>query len=323
MGRGAAPAAAHRLLTMLIAIASLVFLAVCFTAISLLLGQASLLAARGAVLPYRQSRATEAALPLELARSLGARLLLPWWARLTDLAGRLLPGDVLRRTQRRLEQAGLSPGSVRGYLVLQGLLALGGLVTAMLLHRAFPLPPRLSTALFVAGPIVALMIPNWYLDRLAGRRRQALQAALPDAIDILVVSVQAGLGLDGAIQELVGRDEGPLADELARAQAEIRAGRSRDAAWHDMAERSGVSELSTFVSAVCQGERLGASIAHILHSHAEAMRIRRSLYARELAAKIPVKMLFPMIFFIFPCLFVVMLGPGIVMMVHNFKGVMF
>ena len=308
---------------MLIAIASLVFVAICSAAMSLLLGYVSRLRAMGAVLPYRESRAASAALPQEMARSLWERLLLPQWVRLTDFAGRLLPSQMLQRTQQRLEQAGRPPSGVRGYLVLQGLLALAGLAAVLLLHRAHPLPPRLSTALFFAGPLIALMIPNWFLDRLAGRRRQALQAALPDAIDILVVSVQAGLSLDGAIQELVGRDAGPLANELSRAQAEIRAGRSRDDAWHAMADRSGVSELSTFVSAVCQGERLGASIAHILHTHADAMRIRRSLYARELAAKIPVKMLFPMIFFIFPCLFVVMLGPGIIMIVHNFKGVVF
>jgi len=101
------------------------------------------------------------------------------------------------------------------------------------------------------------------------------------------VSVQAGLSLDGSVQEYVHRDRGPLAEELARAQAEIFAGRGRDAAWRDMAARSGVGELATFVSAICQGERLGASISHILHTHAEAMRIRRSLYAREVAAKIP------------------------------------
>ncbi len=308
---------------MIIAIATLVFLAISFAAMSALMTYASRLAALGAVLPYRETAGTDATLPQEMARSLWERVLLPLWTRMMELMARLLPGNALERTQQRLEQAGRPRDGARGYLVLQGLLALLGLAAVMLLLRVHPLPPRLSTALLVGAPLLAVMIPNSFLDRLAATRRRAIQCALPDALDILVVSVQAGLSLDGAVLELVDRGGGALADELSRAQAEIRAGRSRDAAWHDMADRTGVSELATFVSAVCQGERLGASIAYILQTHADAMRIRRSLYARELAAKIPVKMLFPMIFFIFPCLFVVMLGPGIVMMVHNFKGVMF
>lgn len=309
---------------MLFAIATLVFLAFVFGASSALMGYGSRLAALGAALPYREASGTGAVLPREMARSLWQRVFAPLWAIVTGLVGRLLPSNVLLRTQVRLDQAG-RPGSctAHGYLALQGLLALLGAGVMLLLARSHPLPPRLAAALLVAAPLVAATFPNWLLDRLAAQRRRAIQAALPDAIDILVVSVQAGLSMDAAIQELVSRDSNPLTDELSRAQAEIRAGRSRDAAWHDMAARSDVTELSTFVSAVCQGERLGASISHILQTHAEAMRVRRSLYARELAAKIPVKMLFPMIFFIFPCLFVVMLGPGVIMMLHNLKGVVF
>lgn len=309
---------------MLFAIATLVFLAFVFGATSALMGYGSHLAALSAALPYREASSTGAMLPQEMARSLWQRVFAPQWAALTALIARLLPGNVLLRTQARLDQAGRPCGcTAHSYLALQGLLAPLGAGAMLLAIRAYSLPPRLATVLLVAAPLLAATFPNWLLDRLAAQRRRAIQAALPDVIDLLVVSVQAGLSMDAAIQELVSRDSNPLTDELSRAQAEIRAGRSRAAAWHDMAARSGVTELSTFVSAVCQGERLGASISHILQTHAEAMRVRRSLYARELAAKIPVKMLFPMIFFIFPCLFVVMLGPGIIMMLHNFKGVVF
>ncbi len=309
---------------MLFAIATLIFLALVFGAASALMAYSSRLATLGAVLPYRETSGPAAVLPQEMARSLWQRVFAPEWAALTELIGRLLPANMLRRTEARLEQAGRPCGcTARSYLALQGLLALSAATTMLLLAHAHPLPPRLAAALLVGATLAAALLPNWLLDRLAAQRRRAIQTALPDAIDLLVVSVQAGLSMDAAIQELVSRNTNPLAAELHRAQAEIRAGRSREAAWHDMAARSGVTELSTFVSAVCQGERLGASISHILQTHAEAMRTRRSLCARELAAKIPVKMLFPMIFFIFPCLFVVMLGPGIIMMLHNFKGVIF
>jgi tight adherence protein C len=258
-----------------------------------------------------------------MARSLWERAGADQWAALTGLVGRLAPAQTLERTRFRLEQAG-RPGGVTasGYLAAQGLLSLAALVGMVLVTRGHHFPQRLLASLLVGAPLIGSMIPNWFIDRLAAARRRAIQSVLPDAIDILVVSVEAGLSLDGSVQEFVNRNHSPLSDELARAQAEIAAGRGRDAAWRDMAARTGVSELSTFVSAICQGERLGASIANILHTHAESMRIRRSLYARELAAKIPVKMLFPMIFFIFPCLFVVMLGPGVIMIVHNFRGFM-
>jgi tight adherence protein C len=306
---------------MLTVIALLIFVATTFGSASALMSRSSRLSTLGAHLPYRETGGDRCLLPQAMARSLWARVGAGPWAVLTRLVGRLAPASTVERTRFRLEQAG-RPGGVTaaGYLALEGLVGLVALIGILLLARGHHVPPRLATALIVAAPVVASMIPNWFVDRLAAARRRSIQATLPDAIDILVVSVEAGLSLDGSVQEFVNRDRSPLSEELSRAQAEIRAGRSRDAAWRDMATRSGVSELATFVSAICQGERLGASIAHVLHTHAEAMRIRRSLYAREMAAKIPVKMLFPMIFFIFPCLFVVMLGPGVIMIVHNFKG---
>jgi len=308
---------------LIVAIAVLVFLAACFSAISLLFGYSSRLEALQAVLPYREPAGASADLPQEMAKSLWERFLRPQLAAAIAALGRMMPSHLVESTERRLEQAGRPRGwSARGYLVVQGFLVIFTGALLLLLLRVHPVPARLSVVLLVAGPVAAFMVPNYLLDGRAAARRRAIQVALPDAIDILVVSVQAGLGLDGAIQELIARDHNPLTEELRRAQDELRAGRSREAAWHDMARRTGVAELTTFVSTVCQGERLGASIGYVLHTHAEAMRVRRSLLARELAAKIPVKMLFPMIFFIFPCLFVVMLGPGVIMMLHNFKSVL-
>ncbi len=309
---------------MLIIIAVLVFLAAVFGAASLLFGYSSRLSNRGAALPYREMEMTEGILPQEMSKSLWQRALRPQLRALVGTLGNLMPAHWVERTQIRLERAGRPGGmSARSYLGLQVLIASLALLALFALLRFWPLPQRMATLMLVVGPLLATMIPNYLVDRIALARRTAVRRVLPDTIDLLVVSVEAGLSLDAAIRELVMRENNHLAQEIGRAQDEMRAGRTRQEAWRDMAERILLPELTTFVSAVCQGERLGASIGKVLHTHADAMRIHRALAIRELAAKIPVKMLFPMVFFIFPCLFVVMLGPGVVQVYRNFQSVLF
>lgn len=309
---------------MLIIIAVLVFLAAVFGAASLLFSYSSRLSSRGAALPYREMEMTEGILPQEMSKSLWQRALRPQLRALVGTLGNLMPAHWVERTQIRLERAGRPGGmSARSYLGLQVLIASLALLALFALLRFWPLPQRMATLMLVVGPLIATMIPNYLVDRIALARRTAVRRVLPDTIDLLVVSVEAGLSLDAAIRELVMRENNHLAQEIGRAQDEMRAGRTRQEAWRDMAERILLPELTTFVSAVCQGERLGASIGKVLRTHADAMRIQRALAIRELAAKIPVKMLFPMVFFIFPCLFVVMLGPGVVQVYRNFQSVLF
>ena len=130
--------------------------------------------------------------------------------------------------------------------------------------------------------------------------------------------MEAGLGLDGAIKELVQREQGPLMDEFNHALTEIRLGKPRAAAWHGLAARSQVRDLSSFMAALCQAEQLGSGISSVLRTHSDALRIKRTLRVRELAGKIPIKMLFPLIFFIFPAMFVVILGPAGITMMRSF-----
>jgi tight adherence protein C len=234
---------------MLILIALLIFVALA-AGVSLT-RRGSRLKELGAQMPYRQAEVVQAVLPPGMGRSLWERVGAGQVAAVTALVGRLAPAATLQRTQMRLDQAGRPHGlTPAGYLALQGLAALVALGAVVALARTGHVPQRLVVVLLLGAPIMATMVPNSLVDQAAEARRKAIRAVLPDAIDILVVSVEAGLSLDGSVGEFVNRDDSPLAEELARAQAEIAAGRSREVAWRDMAARSGVSELATFVSAV-------------------------------------------------------------------------
>ncbi len=162
-----------------------------------------------------------------------------------------------------------------------------------------------------AGCVLAWVFPGYYLDRRARSRREAISIALPEALDLLAVCVEAGLGLFGAIQRLVETDAGPLADEFALVLTELRVGESSERALKRMAKRVNSPEVASFVRAIIQGEQLGLSLARTLRNLADDARKRRRAVAEERAAKAPVKMLFPAALFIFPTLFLVILGPAV------------
>lgn len=157
---------------------------------------------------------------------------------------------------------------------------------------------------------------KWLSSKIASRKAQILRE-LPNAIDLLNVSVEAGLGFDGAIARIVDKTTGPLSDEFFRVLREMRLGKTRVDALRDMAARSDVHELGGFVAAVYQAEELGASLTTVLRVQGQMIRSRRRMRAREVAAKLPVKMLFPLIFFIFPSIFIVVIGPGVIQLMHS------
>lgn len=166
---------------------------------------------------------------------------------------------------------------------------------------------------------IGIWLPDIVLQRIIEGRQAAIRRALADALDFLVVSVEAGIGLEGAIQRVVQRSRGPLPDELRRVLEQVRLGRSRADALRDMGQRTQVQELMSFVAAIQQAETMGVSIAKVLRTQAEAVRRRRAERAREAAAKLPVKLLFPLVFFIFPALFVVILGPAAIRFADLFR----
>ena len=161
-------------------------------------------------------------------------------------------------------------------------------------------------------------------QHVAGRhvreRQETIQRTLPDAIDLLTVCVEAGSGFEAAVTRVVQKWRGPLADEFERLLADMRMGRGRREALRDMGERTGVLDVQAFVAALIQADQLGVGLVQVLRVQAEQMRLRRRLRAEEQAQKAPIKMLFPLIFLIFPALYIVILGPAALNLNKFFGG---
>jgi len=201
------------------------------------------------------------------------------------------------------EVAGLALGAVAGL----GMLAVG---------LAWPLRLLALTGLSALG----YHVPNVVLANAVQRRQVSLRRALPDSIDLLTICVEAGLGFDAALAQVSKNTTGPLADELYRTLQEVQLGRSRNEAMRNLAARCDVPELSAFVLAMVQADVFGVSVAGVLRIQAGEMRVKRRQLAEERAMKVPIKVLFPVLFCIFPALFVVILGPAIMRIAAIFAG---
>ena len=247
-----------------------------------------------------------------LARPARERLLRPLVAAAVAVGRRCTPAAARERTRRQLVTAG-SPAGWDGDQVLAcqiGLAAAGalaGLVAAVGLGPPGPLPAVAA----VAGAGLGYAAPAVVLANAVQRRQAGLRRALPDTIDLLTISVEAGLGFDSALAQVAGATVGPLADELHRTLRELRLGRDRPEALRDLAARCDLPELRAFVLAVVQADVFGVPVAGVLRVQAREQRTRRRQLAEERAMKVPIKVLFPVLFCIFPALFVVILGPAV------------
>jgi len=189
------------------------------------------------------------------------------------------------------------------------------MITFVLLHR-FKVSLRFEdTVLTYAaagamGGIIGYMGPDFYINKQVKLRQKQILLSLPDLIDLLAVSVEAGLGFDAAISRVSDRFHGPLGDEFVRVRQEISMGRPRAEALREMARRCEVPDLSSFITSLIQAEQLGVSMGNVLRVQSEQMRERRSQRAREQAQRAPVKMMIPLVLFIFPTLFIVIMGPA-------------
>jgi tight adherence protein C len=195
-----------------------------------------------------------------------------------------------------------------GFLAAKGCLAGGGALFGVVLSSmAGSATGLLFTVGLAAGGFFA---PDYFVSLKARSRRESVRAALPDALDLLAVSVEAGLGFDGAIAKLTEHMEGPLAEEFGLTLGEMRIGESRQDALKRLADRVDTAELSSFTRAIIQADQLGTSLGRILRVQAADSRLRRQAAAEERAMKAPIKMLFPTVLFIFPAIFLVILGPA-------------
>jgi len=263
--------------------------------------------------------------PQEMKQELDApfsdRVLVPLLSRAQGLGRRLTPVDANERIHQKLELAGnpagwnadrVSAGKVVGFFAALGLSMLFCLVIGI------PFLPTLG--LVVAASVAGYMAPNMYLYQRAYDRAAQMQKALPDAIDLLTISVESGLGFDAAVSQVARNTDGPLADEFARMLQEMQIGRGRTDALRSMAERTNLPDLRGFVSAMVQADAFGIPVGQVLRVQSSEIRVKRRQWAEEQAQKVPIKILIPLIFCILPCLFIAVLGPAAITIMDNFSG---
>jgi tight adherence protein C len=238
------------------------------------------------------------------------RVLAPLGDRLARWTLKLHPKTTVEGVSARLLAAGLGRSiSATTFLAFKSGLALGGIVLGALFGTA-AVGPRgvIFFPIVLAG--IGFIAPDFLVSNRARARKDRIRAELPDALDLMAVSVEAGMGFDGAISKLTEHMDGPLADEFALTLSEIRIGETRSDALKKLADRTGTPELSSFVRAIIQADQLGISLGRILRVQANDSRLKRQAAAEEKAMKAPIKMLFPTVMFIFPAMFLVILGPA-------------
>lgn len=255
----------------------------------------------------------------QTASSFSSRVLHPLLERIGSLGDRVVKGERKSRIERKLALAG-SPANwdARKIAAAKVLGAFGGAGAVLLLAGGLEGRGLMALILMTA---VGFFAPDGILARLAEARQKEIQKALPDTMDLLTISVEAGLGFDAALVQVMENVPGPLSQEIGRLLQEVRLGVSRSDAFRHLSERTDVAELNSFILAIIQAESFGISVSRVLRSQAKDQRIKRRQRAEEKAMKIPVKILFPLIFCVLPALFVVIIGPGAIRIVQEFFSI--
>ena len=236
------------------------------------------------------------------------RVLAPFLTQVGRVMLKINPRASTEAVGKKLMAAGIRNKSANSFIATQGACAIGGFFFGLIVFGA--LSPSGAPVFGLLLGALGYIIPGFILSSRVKRRQAAVAADLPDALDLLSVSVEAGMGFDGAVQKLTEHMEGPLIEEFELALAEIRIGEGRQEALKKLAERSSSQEMSSFVRALIQADQLGISLGRILRIQAADTRLKRQLLAEEKAMKAPIKMLFPTVLFIFPAMFIVVLGPA-------------
>ena len=255
----------------------------------------------------------------ELSEPFLDRVLNPLLGRMGEFTKRVTPIGMRQRIARLIVLAGspegLDPAKVAA-MKLFG--ALGGALLGLVLGLLAGFAPLLTLAAAVVGGAFCYLLPGAGLGLRAVKRQEAIRLALPDVMDLLTISVEAGLGFDAALAHVRRNVPGPLSDELGRFLQEIQLGVSRTQAFRNLADRTDVQELKGFILAMIQADTLGISVSKVLRAQAKELRMRRKQRAEEMAVKVPVKLLFPLIFFILPSIMIVVAGPGIIRLSQSF-----
>jgi tight adherence protein C len=253
-----------------------------------------------------------------LSQPFTERALMPFLTRMGELARRLTPLGMWDRIARLLVLGGSAPTDADKIAALKVFgsvgAALGGIALGTLagLSGLFLLGATVFAALF------AYLLPGGGIRQRALNRQEAIRQALPDTMDLLTISVEAGLGFDAALAHVRKNVKGPLSDEIGRMLQELQLGASRSEVFRALGERSDVDELKAFALAMVQADEFGISVSKVLRSQAADLRVRRRQRAEEKALKVPVKLLFPVIAGFLPAMFVVIVGPGVIQLSHSF-----
>ena len=255
---------------------------------------------------------------LELSQPFAERVMRPILRGMADAISRLSPNRNVAEIRRRLEMAGRPFGwGPTEFIGVRGLAAVVGLVLPFVLMTIIQAPwknrlifPLILGALGYFAPVL------WLRGKIT-RRQKEIVRSLPDALDLLTVSVEAGLGFDAALAKVAEKWDNELSRAFGRVIHEIRIGKLRREALRDMADNMDVPDVTSFVAAIIQADQLGVSLSKILRIQSGQMRIKRRQRAEEMAHKAPIKMLIPMVFLIFPAIYIILLGPAVLVLLHS------
>ncbi|HKJ26757.1 MAG TPA: type II secretion system F family protein [Anaerolineales bacterium] len=254
---------------------------------------------------------------IEMSQSLTDRIIIPMANRIGEIALKITPQKALDEIQRKLEMAGNPKGlEPTTFFASRFILAVvfGALMIFVFGAELFTLTNFLIT---VGATVFGFIMPNLLITSMINRRQDEVRKALPDALDLLTICVEAGLGFDAAMRKVADKWDNQLSIAFGRALQEMQLGKLRREALRDMADRIGASEFESFIAAVIQSEQLGVSMAKILRIQSDDMRVKRRQRAEQQAQKAPVLMLLPMAFLIFPTIMIVMMGPAVLIVMNG------
>ena len=255
----------------------------------------------------------------QLNRSALERLVFPFAGKVVSSITRLTPLDLYGRVNRLIVLAGNPPAFTAERIVaFKIVFAIVGLVVGLLLVPLLPFTNVLKVGAVALLTLLGYTVPSAAIAARASRRQKEIRKALSDTMDLLTISVEAGLGFDAALGQVVRNVPGPLSEEISRMLQEMQIGVSRSEALRHLTDRTEVPELDGFVLSMIQADKYGVGVAKVLRAQAQELRQKRRQRAEETAQKVPLKLLFPMIFMVLPALFIVILGPGIIKIYEAF-----
>ncbi|HXG36889.1 MAG TPA: type II secretion system F family protein [Dehalococcoidia bacterium] len=248
------------------------------------------------------------------------RVLRPMLTGSAGLVSSFLPTSMLASLERQLILAG-SPVKASTFATFWVGSVIGLFVFALFVAASMGNFAGQGLLIVLVLGLMGFMLPRIWLLSQIQKRQKAILKSLPDALDLITTCVEAGLGLDGALTRVTEKIEGPLAEEMSQTLREIAMGRLRRDALAELGERTGVEDLILFINSIIQAEQLGVGIAQVLRVQSDQMRTRRRQRAEKAAHEAPIKMLFPLVFFVFPAFLVVILGPGMIRISQQLGGI--